>query len=305
MAARALSSAAPACTTGPADHKAPGYSRLTGALLTVGFAAAALSPAHAVGDDERVETVLAAQQRNKDRTAERRAAARGDAEPRPREERHLSKADQLQRDTSAASVLDAIEFVCGCSLPHCAKPTRTRIVHCRASRAGMKNAGSTLLNMLTSAVVEEDDGRLIIDYVHGQVSISHGVIACPRRFISLYGIKPNMSQVMRQAAVNPDLPTSMWRPGGARAERPAYLRDTVQAWIRAWAQLTGDYSPTGSRIQLDAATLDSAWRLYLVDHPEGACTYAYFCACWKEEALRLPTIVRPTCPQHHHLVSSL
>ena len=86
-------------------------------------------PPQAAGDSraDHARAAYAVGQRN---AVARRDERRGGAAKAPRAERHLKKDAQHAIDVSPESILDALEFECGCGSPHCAEPTPELIRSC-------------------------------------------------------------------------------------------------------------------------------------------------------------------------------
>jgi hypothetical protein len=289
------------------------YDPPVGAVLGFGFAASIFcTPVTATASEEsepasdgeaelptplppelhpKAAAALAARSRCADLQRQRRLARRDGAEPTPRAERHKSKAQQLEEDTSAESLLRAVEYNCRCSLPNCVKPTSVFVQECRTHKLHMRKHGKELLAMLRSAVVEVDDG-LQLDFVNGQVHFATGVHACPRQFRNLFSIKPNMWRRLKMTVQEKVLPSSMWGVP-ASVHSPGMCGPLAAAWFRRWAVLVGCYPPnaaTNIQLHVDAKTKIDIWRMFLHEQGAYAVSYQHFCRVTIEEAARPPKI---------------
>lgn len=162
------------------------------------------------GGESRSDFVLRRRKEQEEKLRRRRREERGGGDPTPRGQLHVSKAEQYVRDTSAEAILSAIEYDCRCNLPHCVHPTSDIITACCVRKLKAKKFGTMLRGLLRTAVVEQPDGSLQLDYFNGQVTIAEGVHACPRRFRSIFAVKERMWSELKKQVEQPVMDSSVW-----------------------------------------------------------------------------------------------
>lgn len=202
---------------------------------------------------------------------------------RPRDERHLSKAQQAVVDTRPEALLQALRAckgsACGCDNPQCHAVDCTEDVLHECNGHRVERSGCELAALLRTA--RGPNGELT-----GVVCLRPGLAICGRKWRDAAAIKPNMWRAMVKSALADNEPPSLWNDNeGAGAARAAHKRDTIRSWVRSWADYTGDVVPNAHELHLDALESQTIYKVFLseMEYDSNAYSYSYFCACLNEE----------------------
>ena len=230
--------------------------------------------------------------RNLENSRKRRADQRGGADPTPAGERHLSHQDQHAKEVSADAVIAACKFQCNCGFANCVQPSVELVETCRTRKYETKR-GPWLGDIVRNAAVRGPDGALRLDKKTCVIPIGNGLVACWRRFNSIFAVKEKMQSKLVTYAQAAIPPASLWSDHVMRLKRDvAPKRECAQEWIRAWAQHVGCFMPNGTNaIHVDATQLKTVWKLYNHETPQTQTSYPHFTKAYNTEK-DIPPVIR-------------